>query len=44
MNKNAKIICCENAGEKNTFEGNCAKNPKKFTLNLRHQALHRKVA
>ena len=28
---------------KNSLEENCAKNSKKFTLNLPHQALHIKM-
>ena len=43
MMKNVKIIFCDNTGENKTLEENCAKHFEKIILNLRHQALHRKM-
>ena len=42
MKKNAKIICCDNAGERKSLKENCANNSEEITFELPHQALHRK--
>ena len=44
MKKNGKNDCYDNTGEHKTLEEIARKASKKLTLNLRHQALHSKMA